>query len=73
MQQQRWHFINANRGGLSIGTSGIIFAPAILIPDPEGRVHLFCHVDGGYHLLTHAGGALYVGIRHLHRTSPTPS
>ncbi len=43
---------NLNRGSLGIGTSGVIFIPyAHPIPDPEGRVHLFCHVDGGYHLL----------------------
>lgn len=43
---------NLNRGSLSIGTSGVIFAPcARPIPDPAGRVHLFCHVDGSYHLL----------------------
>ncbi|HEY9729790.1 MAG TPA: xylulokinase [Chroococcales cyanobacterium] len=51
-----------NRGSLSIGTSGVIFAPCDRpIPDPEGRVHLFCHVDGGYHLLgvtLAAGGSL---------------
>lgn len=50
------------RGSLSIGTSGVIFAPCDRpTPDPEGRVHLFCHVDGGYHLLgvtLAAGGAL---------------
>lgn len=53
---------NLNRGGLSIGTSGVIFAPCDRpIPDPAGRVHLFCHVDGGYHLLgvtLAAGGSL---------------
>lgn len=53
---------NLNRGSLSIGTSGVIFAPCDRpIPDPEGRVHLFCHADGGYHLLgvtLAAGGAL---------------
>ncbi len=62
---------NLNRGSLSIGTSGVIFAPCDSealppsavrpIPDPEGRVHLFCHVDGGYHLLgvtLAAGGSL---------------
>jgi xylulokinase len=53
---------NTNRGSLSIGTSGVIFAPCDRpIPDPEGRVHLFCHVDGGYHLLgvtLAAGGSL---------------
>ena len=39
-------------GSLSLGTSGVIFAPlAAPTPDPEGRVHLFCHADGGYHLL----------------------
>jgi xylulokinase len=53
---------NLNRGGLSIGTSGVIFVPCDRpTPDPEGRVHLFCHADGGYHLLgvtLAAGGAL---------------
>ncbi|MEH2071228.1 MAG: xylulokinase [Nostoc sp.] len=53
---------NLNRGSLSIGTSGVIFAPCNRpIPDPEGQVHLFCHVDGGYHLLgvtLAAGGSL---------------
>ncbi|WP_036487819.1 xylulokinase [Myxosarcina sp. GI1] len=51
-----------NRGSLSIGTSGVIFVPCDRpTPDPEGRVHLFCHADGGYHLLgvtLAAGGAL---------------
>ncbi|MBD1845831.1 xylulokinase [Cyanobacteria bacterium FACHB-63] len=53
---------NLNRGSLSIGTSGVIFAPLERpIPDLEGRVHLFCHADGGYHLLgvtLAAGGSL---------------
>ncbi|MDF5706770.1 MAG: xylulokinase [Nostoc sp. S4] len=60
---------NLNRGSLSIGTSGVIFAPCVgvarrrhrPIPDPQGRVHLFCHADGGYHLLgvtLAAGGSL---------------
>ncbi|MBE9180278.1 xylulokinase [Oculatella sp. LEGE 06141] len=51
-----------HRGSLSIGTSGVIFAPLDRpTPDPEGRVHLFCHADGGYHLLgvtLAAGGSL---------------
>lgn len=39
-------------GSVSLGTSGVIFAPLERpTPDPEGRVHLFCHADGGYHLL----------------------
>ncbi len=43
---------NLNRGSLGIGTSGVVFIPySYPIPDPEGQVHLFCHVDGGYHLL----------------------
>ena len=50
------------RGSLSIGTSGVIFAPCDRpIPDPGGRVHLFCHADGGYILVgvtLAAGGAL---------------
>lgn len=39
-------------GSVSLGTSGVIFSPLTTpTPDPEGRVHLFCHADGGYHLL----------------------
>ena len=39
-------------GSISLGTSGVIFLPLERpTPDPEGRVHLFCHADGGYHLL----------------------
>ena len=39
-------------GSVSLGTSGVIFAPLNEpTPDPQGRVHLFCHADGGYNLL----------------------
>lgn len=39
-------------GSVSLGTSGVIFAPLTeATPDPDGRVHLFCHADGGYNLL----------------------
>ena len=39
-------------GSVSLGTSGVVFAPLDApTPDPEGRVHLFCHADGGYNLL----------------------
>ncbi|UQN08502.1 xylulokinase [Deinococcus sp. QL22] len=39
-------------GSVSLGTSGVLFAPLTLpTPDPEGRVHLFAHADGGYNLL----------------------
>jgi xylulokinase len=39
-------------GSVSLGTSGVIFAPLEQpTPDPQGRVHLFCHADGGYNLL----------------------
>lgn len=39
-------------GSVSLGTSGVIFAPQDEPePDPNGRVHLFCHADGGFHLL----------------------
>ena len=39
-------------GSVSLGTSGVVFAPLKEArPDPEGRVHLFCHADGGYNLL----------------------
>ncbi len=43
---------NLRRGSVSLGTSGVLFAPlGAPQPDPEGRVHLFCHADGGYNLL----------------------
>lgn len=43
---------NCDRGSLSLGTSGVIFVPlAQPVAEPEGRIHLFCHADGGYHLL----------------------
>ncbi len=39
-------------GSVSLGTSGVIFLPTLApVPDPQGRVHLFCHADGGYHYL----------------------
>ncbi|GAA6756651.1 xylulokinase [Thermus thalpophilus] len=39
-------------GSLSLGTSGVIFLPLEEpMADPEGRIHLFCHADGAYHLL----------------------
>lgn len=39
-------------GSLSLGTSGVIFVPLQEpTPDPQGRVHLFAHADGGYNLL----------------------
>jgi xylulokinase len=43
---------NMGVGSVSLGTSGVVFLPLeTATPDPEGRVHLFCHADGGYHLL----------------------
>lgn len=49
-------------GSVSLGTSGVVFVPLDTpTPDPQGRVHLFCHADGGYHLLgvtLSAAGAL---------------
>ena len=43
---------NPEVGSVSLGTSGVIFAPLQeATPDPDGRVHLFCHADGGYNLL----------------------
>lgn len=39
-------------GSVSLGTSGVLFAALdAATPDPEGRVHLFAHADGGFHLL----------------------
>ena len=39
-------------GSVSLGSSGVIFIPLAAPPStPEDRVHLFCHADGGYHLL----------------------
>ncbi len=39
-------------GSVSLGTSGVVIVPLErAIPEPEGRVHLFCHADGGYFLL----------------------
>jgi xylulokinase len=41
-----------HRGSVSLGTSGVLFVPLTEpTPDPQGRVHLFAHADGGYHLL----------------------
>jgi xylulokinase len=42
----------AGVGSVSLGTSGVIIVPLDTAkPEPEGRVHLFCHADGGYFLL----------------------
>jgi xylulokinase len=39
-------------GSVSLGTSGVLIAPLTEAKvEPEGRVHLFCHADGGYFLL----------------------
>jgi xylulokinase len=41
-----------NIGSVSLGTSGVLIAPLTEARvQPEGRVHLFCHADGGYFLL----------------------
>ena len=49
-------------GSVSLGTSGVLFVPlSDPTPDPQGRVHLFAHADGGYNLLgvtLSAAGAL---------------
>ncbi|WP_407571829.1 xylulokinase [Deinococcus altitudinis] len=49
-------------GSVSLGTSGVLFVPLQEpTPDPEGRVHLFAHADGGFNLLgvtLSAAGAL---------------
>jgi len=39
-------------GSVSLGTSGVLFAALENpTPDPDGRVHLFAHADGGFNLL----------------------
>ncbi|HEX7000501.1 MAG TPA: xylulokinase [Trueperaceae bacterium] len=39
-------------GSVSLGTSGVLFAALEEpTPEPEGRVHLFAHADGGFNLL----------------------
>ncbi|MFN2321328.1 MAG: xylulokinase [Trueperaceae bacterium] len=39
-------------GSVSLGTSGVLFAALDApTPDPDGRVHLFAHADGGFNLL----------------------
>src|SRR5690606_27262726 len=47
---------------VSLGTSGVLFAALdAATPEPDGRVHLFAHADGGFHLLgvtLSAGGSL---------------
>ena len=55
--------IDAGLLSSSIGTSGVLFAPADeFAPDPSGRIHAFCHaVPGEYHLMgvtLSAGGSL---------------
>lgn len=49
-------------GSVSLGTSGVLFAALDApTPEPDGRVHLFAHADGGFHLLgvtLSAGGSL---------------
>jgi len=55
--------IHQGTGLLSLGTSGVIFAPTdTLRIDPSGALHAFCHaVPGAYHLMgvtLSAGGSL---------------
>ncbi len=43
---------NLGLGSVSLGTSGVIVVPLEQpISEPNGRVHLFCHADGGYFFL----------------------
>ncbi len=43
---------NPALGSVSLGTSGVIVVPLEQpIYEPNGRVHLFCHADGGYFFL----------------------
>jgi xylulokinase len=43
---------NSALGSVSLGTSGVIVVPLEQpISEPNGRVHLFCHADGGYFFL----------------------
>jgi xylulokinase len=56
-------------GSVSLGTSGVLFATAPgPTPDPQGRVHLFAHADGGWTLLgvtLSAAGSLAWWLRTL--------
>ncbi len=37
---------------ISLGTSGVVFAASdAFAADPEGRLHAFCHANGGYHMM----------------------
>nr|MBA2556594.1 xylulokinase [Chloroflexota bacterium] len=53
----------------SVGTSGVIFAHTdAFLPDPEGRLHAFCHaIPGKYHLMgvTLAAGGSFQWWRDL--------
>lgn len=41
--------LNPGTGSISLGTSGVLFSPVEKpTPDPQGRVHMFCHADGKY-------------------------
>ena len=43
---------NLGVGSVSLGTSGVIVVPLPeATAEPNGRVHLFCHADGGYFFL----------------------
>jgi xylulokinase len=43
---------NSGVGSVSLGTSGVIVVPLEKPQaEPQGRVHLFCHADGGYFFL----------------------
>jgi xylulokinase len=45
--------VRAGRVSVSLGTSGVVFAPLESYrPEPEGRLHAFCHaVPGQWHLM----------------------
>lgn len=37
---------------ISLGTSGVVFAASDhFAADPDGRLHAFCHANGGYHMM----------------------
>ena len=44
--------VGKNICSISLGTSGVVFAASDrFTADPAGRLHTFCHANGGYHMM----------------------